>query len=87
MMKSDVLDTFNTIKACVAYELPNGETTNELPYDISEVKPIYKELKGWNTDMTQFTNEAQFPKEFSDYVKFLEEFLETRIGVIINRTR
>ena len=50
--------------------------------DISEVKPIYKELKGWNTDMTQFTNEAQFPKEFSDYVKFLEEFLETRIGVI-----
>ena len=82
MMKSDVLDTFNTIKACVAYELPNGETTNELPYDISEVKPIYKELKGWNTDMTQFTNEAQFPKEFSDYVKFLEEFLETRIGVI-----
>ena len=82
MMKSDVLDTFNTIKACVAYEMPNGETTNELPYDISEVKPIYKELKGWNTDMTQFTNEAQFPKEFSDYVKFLEEFLETRIGVI-----
>ena len=82
MMKSDVLDTFNTIKACVAYEFPNGETTNELPYDISEVKPIYKELKGWNTDMTQFTNEAQFPKEFSDYVKFLEEFLETRIGVI-----
>ena len=82
MMKSDVLDTFNTIKACVAYELPNGETTNELPYDISDVKPIYKELKGWNTDMTQFTNEAQFPKEFSDYVKFLEEFLETRIGVI-----
>ena len=82
MMKSDVLDTFNTIKACVAYEMPNGETTNELPYNISEVKPIYKELKGWNTDMTQFTNEAQFPKEFSDYVKFLEEFLETRIGVI-----
>jgi len=82
MMKSDVLDTLNTIKACVAYEFPNGETTNELPYDISEVKPIYKELKGWNTDMTQFTNEAQFPKEFSDYVKFLEEFLETRIGVI-----
>ena len=82
MMKSDVLDSFETIKACVAYELPNGETTNELPYDISEVKPIYKELKGWNTDMTQFTNEAQFPKEFSDYVKFLEEFLETRIGVI-----
>lgn len=82
MMKSDVLDIFDTIKACVGYELPNGETTDELPYDISNVKPIYKELKGWNTDMTRLTDEAQFPKEFSDYVKFLEDFLETRIGVI-----
>ena len=45
MMKSDVLDTFNTIKACVAYELPNGETTNELPYDISEVKPNLQRIE------------------------------------------
>lgn len=82
MMKSDVLDTFDTIKVCVGYELPNGETTDELPYDISNVKPIYKELKGWNTDMTRLTDETQFPKEFSDYVKFLEDFLKTRIGVI-----
>lgn len=82
MMKSDVLDTFETIKACVGYELPNGETTDELPYDISDVKPIYKELKGWKTDMTKFTSEAQFPKEFNDYVAFLEQFLETKIGVI-----
>ena len=82
MMKSDVLDTFETIKACVGYELPNGETTDELPYDISDVKPIYKELKGWKTDMTKFTSEAQFPQEFNDYVAFLEQFLETKIGVI-----
>lgn len=82
MMKSDVLDTFKTIKACVAYELPNGETTTELPYDITDVKPVYKELKGWQTDMTQFTSEAQFPAEFNEYVKFLEDFLETRISVI-----
>lgn len=82
MMKSDVLDTFKTIKACVAYELPNGETTTELPYDITDVKPVYKELKGWQTDMTQFTSEGQFPAEFNEYVKFLEDFLETRISVI-----
>ena len=55
---------------------------DELPYDINDVKPIYKEFKGWKTDMTRLTDETQFPKEFNDYVKFLEEFLETRIGVI-----
>lgn len=82
MMKSDVLDSFDVIKACVAYELPDGTRTEELPYDIEGVKPIYKEFKGWNMDMTKFTSEDQFPAEFNDYVKFLEDFLETRIGII-----
>lgn len=82
MMKSDVLDDFDTIKACVAYELPDGTTTTELPYEIDNVKPVYKEMKGWHTDMTKFISEDQFPKEFNDYIKFLEDFLETRIGII-----
>ncbi len=82
MMKSDVLDDFDTIKACVAYELPDGTLTTELPYSIDNVKPVYKEFKGWHTDMTQFTSEEQFPTEFKEYVAFLEEFLETRIAII-----
>lgn len=82
MMKSDVLDGFSTIKACVAYEMPDGSTTMELPYDISQVKPIYKELPGWKTDMTGFTDESQFPQAFKDYVAFLEDFLGTPIAII-----
>ena len=82
MMKSDVLDGFETIKACVAYRLPDGSETTELPYEIDNVEPIYKEMKGWQTDMTQFTSEEQFPAEFNDYVAFLEDFLETPITII-----
>lgn len=82
MMKSDVLDGFPTIKACVAYEMPDGSTTTELPYDISQVKPVYKELPGWKTDMTGFTDESQFPQAFKDYVAFLEDFLGTPIAII-----
>ena len=82
MMKSDVLDGFETIKACVAYRLPDGSQTTELPYEIDNVEPIYKEMKGWKTDMTQFTSEEQFPAEFNDYVAFLEDFLETPITII-----
>ena len=82
MMKSDVLDGFETIKACVAYRLPDGSETTELPYEIDNVEPIYKEMKGWKTDMTQFTSEKQFPAEFNDYVAFLEDFLETPITII-----
>ena len=82
MMKSDVLDTFDTIKACVAYRLPDGTETDELPFELEGVTPIYKEMKGWKTDMTQYTSEDQFPQEFKDYIRFLEDFLETRIGII-----
>ena len=82
MMKSDVLDGFDTIKACVAYRLPDGTETRDFPYEIDNVTPIYKELPGWKTDMTRFTSEAQFPKAFKDYVDFLEAELETRIGII-----
>ena len=82
MMKSDVLDGFDTIKACVAYR-KNGVETRDFPYNIEEgVEPIYKELPGWKTDMTKFTSEEQFPKEFNDYIKFLEAELETPIKVI-----
>ncbi|WP_308270519.1 adenylosuccinate synthase [Prevotella sp.] len=82
MMKSDVLDTFPVIKACVAYELPDGTQTTELPYELYDAKPIYKEFKGWNVDMTKFTSEDQFPQEFNDYVNFLETYLETPIKIV-----
>lgn len=82
MMKSDVLDDFDTIKACVAYELPDGSTTPDFPYDINYVKPVYEELEGWKTDMTRFTSEEEFPKAFSNYIKFIEEQLETPITIV-----
>lgn len=82
MMKSDVLDTFETIKACVAYELPDGTVTPDFPYEIDNVKPVYRELRGWQTDMTQFTAEEQFPEAFNAYVAFLEAELQTPIKII-----
>ncbi len=82
MMKSDVLDTFETIKACVAYKLPDGTQTQDFPYEIDDVKPIYKEFRGWKKDMTHCRSAAEFPQEFREYVAFLEEYLETKIGII-----
>ena len=82
MMKSDVLDSFDTIKACVAYK-KDGQLTRDFPFDIShDVEPVYEELPGWKTDMTHFTSEGQFPKAFNDYIRFLEHELETPIRII-----
>ena len=82
MMKSDVLDTFPTIKACTAYKI-NGEITKEFPFSIeSDIEPQYVEMKGWNCDLTQCKSEADFPQEFKDYIAFLEKELETPITIL-----
>lgn len=83
MMKSDVLDDFDEIKACVAYKI-NGEETTQFPFSIDEnaIEPVYVTLPGWKTDMTRFKSENEFPQAFSDYIKFLEKELETPITII-----
>lgn len=82
MMKSDVLDGFETVKACDAYEI-DGKVTRDFPFSIDgDVKPVYTELKGWNADMSKMTSEDEFPQEFKDYVKFLEEKLGVPVTIV-----
>lgn len=82
MMKSDVMDEFESIKACVAYKI-DGEETEDFPFDINDgVEPVYVELPGWKTDMTQMQSEDEFPEEFNCYLNFLEEQLDVRIKIV-----
>ena len=82
MMKSDVLDSFDSIKACVAYEI-NGETVDYFPYELNDsVKPIFIELPGWKTDMTKMQHKNEFPKEFNAYLEFLEKETEIPIKIV-----
>ena len=82
MMKSDVLDGFDEIKACVAYRV-NGEETRQFPYSIEEgIEPVYVTLPGWKTDMTRMQSEDEFPAEFKAYIEFLEKELATPITIV-----
>ena len=82
MMKSDVLDSFETIKACVAYKM-DEEEIDYFPFDINEtIEPVYVELPGWQTDMTKMQSEDEFPEEFNAYLSFLEEQLGVPIKIV-----
>ncbi len=82
MMKSDILDDFATVKACVAYEV-NGVETDQFPYDISTgIRPVYAELPGWQTDMTRMTSEDEFPEEFNAYISFIEDYLGVPVKIV-----
>ena len=81
MTKADVLDTFETIKIATAYKI-NGEVFDYMPYDIDcEIEPVYKEFKGWNTDISKARTEGELPKELLEYVAFIEK--ETGVPVSI----
>lgn len=83
MMKSDVLDDFDTIKACTAYKI-NGEIVTDFPYDVDglEIEPVYTELPGWKTPMSDMTSEAELPEKFKEYVKFVENELGVPVTIL-----
>lgn len=83
MMKSDVLDTFPEIKACVAYDI-DGSETRDFPYSIDSdsIKPVFRTLPGWQCDMSGMKSTDQFPKEFNDYIDFLEKELQVPIAIV-----
>ncbi|RCR66244.1 adenylosuccinate synthase [Larkinella punicea] len=84
MMKVDVLNIFDTINICTHYQLPDGTVTEQLPYDLCDtaVVPIYKEFKGWKTDLATFHTYEEVPTELAAYIDFLEAELGLPISFI-----
>ncbi len=80
LMKLDVLDGFETIKVCIAYEL-NGEEIDYLPQDLESVKPVYKEVPGWGKSEGCRTVE-ELPENAKKYVELIEEVTSTKVGII-----
>ena len=80
LMKLDVLDGFDEVKLCVAYEL-NGETIDYMPSNLDDVKPIYKTFKGWNNSVA-VREFDKLPKDAQDFVKTIEEISNTKVGII-----
>jgi len=83
MMKADVLSGFKTVKVCVAYTY-QGVKVSHLPYNIEaeNVSPIYKEMKGWEKDLTKMTNAEQLPETLMEYIDYLETELEIPIKIV-----
>ena len=81
MMKSDVLDGFDTIKVAVAYT-ENGKVTDRFPYDGGAgVTPVYKEFPGWKSPLGGLRCYEDFPEAFKQYIAFIEK--ETGCGIKI----
>ena len=83
MMKGDVLSGFKKVKICTSYQI-NGIEIDYFPYDTNtdNLKPIFKELPGWDEDLTSVTRFSDLPKNFVKYISFLENALEVPIEIV-----
>ena len=83
MMKGDVLSGFKKVKICTSYQI-NGIEIDYFPYDTNadNLKPIFKELPGWDEDLTSITRFSDLPKNFVKYISFLENALEVPIEIV-----
>ncbi len=82
MMKADVMDQFETIKICTSYNI-DGVLTKDFPNEIDDhVVPVYEELKGWKTDLTEVDSTSKFPEALNNYIKFIEDFLKVPITIV-----
>ena len=81
MMKSDVLDDFETIKVCTAYT-KDGVTVADMPYDTEGWQPVWEDVPGWHTPLSELRNEKDFPKKFADYIAYIERATGTPISIV-----
>ncbi|NLL95051.1 MAG: adenylosuccinate synthase [Thermoplasmatales archaeon] len=79
LMKLDVLNDYETVRVCVAYDI-DGEEVTHFPSSISKLEraePIYVDLPGWegwdDSEAVAAEGYKALPKNLRAYVKFIEK--------------
>ncbi|MFL2608698.1 MAG: adenylosuccinate synthase [Cryomorphaceae bacterium] len=83
IMKGDVLSGLKKIKICTKYKY-KGELIDYLPYSLESksLEPIYKEMTGWDDDITQIKDLEGLPKTFLNYINFIQDWVGVEIKIV-----
>ncbi len=81
LMKLDVLDGFETLKICTAYELESGEIIDYVPSDLEGVKPVYEEIEGWES-VVGCRKYDSLPDNAKRYIEKIEEVTSVKVGIV-----
>lgn len=78
MMKSDVMDEFETLKVATAYRY-NGQETKHLPFAActETMEPVYTEIEGWKQKI-----EGAIPEKLESYIRFIEDYVGVPITFV-----
>ncbi|MCD4764474.1 MAG: adenylosuccinate synthase [Desulfobacterales bacterium] len=82
--KLDVLDGLETVNICTSYEY-NGKPVNNFPASLKTLaacKPVYETLPGWSQDISSIKKFEDLPQNTINYLKRVEELIETPINIV-----
>ncbi|MDI6400991.1 adenylosuccinate synthase [Balneolaceae bacterium ANBcel3] len=83
--KLDVLDGFETVKACTSYII-DGKEVSRFPLKISDmeaIEPVYTEYKGWKGKTTRNSNSYnELPEETRTFLEAVSAYLDIPITIV-----
>lgn len=85
MTKADVLDGFESLQMCTAYQI-DGKICKEVPYQMNgiAIEPVLESFAGWNTDTTEIKNEAALPDKMKSYIQYINAYVGAPVTVVSN---
>jgi adenylosuccinate synthase len=84
LTKLDVLDRYDHVKVCVAYEY-QGKMFERMPDELEVLlncQPHYVELGGWQESTLGVTTSEELPPRARAYIEELSQRLELPISII-----
>ena len=81
--KPDVMNSFDTIKMCIAYKI-GGKRTEELPFEYctADIEPITTEFSGWEQNIGEISNYEELPDNLKNYLEAIERLTEVKISAV-----
>ncbi|WP_143304866.1 adenylosuccinate synthase [Chitinophaga vietnamensis] len=85
MTKSDVLDEFDEVLACTAYEI-DGKQTKEMPFNIcsANITPVWETFKGWSDKTSTCKQFNELPSEMKAFVSAVDNYLGVPVKFVSN---
>jgi adenylosuccinate synthase len=78
----DVLSVLEKFYVCYQYEKDKRLVkSNEACFDLTAVKPIYKEFESWDFNIDEIS-QGKLPKKLIEFISYIEDFLEVPITTL-----
>jgi adenylosuccinate synthase len=84
MTHLDVYDTFDEIKACIAYRI-DDQMLESFPASVealNKAKPVLRSFRGWKKPLSNALSYNDFPIAAMEYIEFIERFCDTPIDIV-----